>query len=47
MRDLLSTVYRCDLCGTEKEQREFAIVADGENEVSVCKGCEMDAAVLV
>ncbi len=41
MSDLLSTVYRCDLCADEKERREFVFIADETNHLSVCKDCEI------
>lgn len=40
MSDLLSTVYRCDMCGDRHEQRDFVVVADGEELFSICKFCE-------
>lgn len=39
MSDLLSTVYRCDLCAHKKEQREFAFITDETNHISVWRYC--------
>jgi hypothetical protein len=40
MSDLLSTVYRCDMCGDRHEQRDFVVVANDDELFSICKFCE-------